>query len=87
MSSYYREGRKAYFTNGDRPNNPYQPGSDAYNEFERGWTQSVKRSGYEPLFKPKPLFSPYQLPNSVIKKKVKSEVATALEERYRRLKE
>ncbi|MGN2622812.1 hypothetical protein ACTCUN_06405 [Stutzerimonas balearica] len=39
----YQEGRKSYFSNKGKYENPYPSGSLEHNIFERGWSQSLKR--------------------------------------------
>ena len=38
------EGRRSFIENRGRYVNPYQDGTPAFNLFERGWTQALKRS-------------------------------------------
>lgn len=40
----YQEGRKSYFENKGRYNNPYPQSSIEYNIFERGWSQALKKT-------------------------------------------
>jgi hypothetical protein len=44
MNKYIEEGMKSFRKNKCRYKNPYKPGSDPYNNFERGWTQALKRT-------------------------------------------
>jgi hypothetical protein len=37
------EGRKYCLTYGSEYRNPYPPGTDAHNLFERGWSQTLKK--------------------------------------------
>ena len=39
----YQEGRKSYFSNKGKYENPYPSGSIEHNIFERGWSQALKR--------------------------------------------
>jgi len=39
----YREGIKMYYESHGKYSNPYLIGSSEHNQFERGWTQSLKR--------------------------------------------
>lgn len=43
LDNVYREGEQYYFNMGAYKN-PYPSGSVEFNEFERGWTQALKRS-------------------------------------------
>jgi len=43
LDNIYRDGEQYYFNMGTYKN-PYPPGSLEFNEFERGWTQALKRS-------------------------------------------
>lgn len=38
-----RQGKDDYFTQKGHYANPYPPGSDKFNAYERGWMQSLKR--------------------------------------------
>ncbi|MBD9415225.1 hypothetical protein IB234_11735 [Pseudomonas sp. PDM16] len=40
----YQEGRKRYFSNKGKYENPYPPGSLEHDIFERGWSQALKRT-------------------------------------------
>jgi len=40
----YQEGRKSYFANKGKYENPYSPGSLEHDIFERGWSQALKRT-------------------------------------------
>lgn len=40
----YQEGRKSYFSNKGKYENPYPPGSVEHDIFERGWSQALKRT-------------------------------------------
>lgn len=40
-----RQGAKKYFEDRGAYQNPYPMGSAAFDEFERGWMQSLKRDG------------------------------------------
>ncbi len=40
----YQEGRKNYFANKGKYENPYPIGSLEYDAFERGWTQALKKT-------------------------------------------
>jgi hypothetical protein len=44
MTQYIREGGKSFHANRGRYINPYRPGSNEFNDFERGWSQELKRS-------------------------------------------
>ncbi len=44
MNKYIEEGMKSFRKNKCRYKNPYKSGSDQYNDFERGWTQALKRT-------------------------------------------
>ena len=37
------EGEKHYLAYGSEYRNPYPPGTDEHNQFERGWSQTLKR--------------------------------------------
>ncbi len=43
LDEIYREGELHYFKK-VKYKNPYLSGSDEFNEFERGWTQALKRT-------------------------------------------
>ncbi len=43
-NEFYREGFHSFFLDDGHLNNPYPISSDAYNLFERGWVQALKRS-------------------------------------------
>lgn len=43
LDEIYREGEAYYFKKGAYKN-PYPNGSNEFNEFERGWTQALKRT-------------------------------------------
>lgn len=43
MNKYIEEGMKSFRKNKSKYKNPYKPGSDEYNNFERGWSQALKR--------------------------------------------
>lgn len=47
-NSPYDEGFKSYFDNGGNYRNPYPLNSPAFNDYERGWTQALKRNGVLP---------------------------------------
>lgn len=49
MRRYIEEGKKSYKGNDGKYINPYKRGSDAYNGFERGWSQALKRSPERPV--------------------------------------
>lgn len=40
----YQEGKKDYFINKGKYENPYPPGSLEHDVFERGWSQALKRN-------------------------------------------
>jgi hypothetical protein len=44
MNRYIKEGMMGFHESKGKYTNPYQPGSNEYNDFERGWTQALKRS-------------------------------------------
>lgn len=44
LETIYREGEQHYFSNNGVYVNPYNNGSTEFNEFERGWTQALKRT-------------------------------------------
>ena len=44
MNKYREEGRKSFHKNKGRYINPYELGSNQFNDFERGWTQALKRA-------------------------------------------
>ncbi|ODS04291.1 hypothetical protein [Vibrio scophthalmi] len=50
-SEAYREGMKA-----KTYENPYEPGTQQFNEFERGWSQRIKRGGSYASIIPKPCY-------------------------------
>lgn len=37
------QGRKSYWANSGKMNNPYDFGTPEFNDFERGWVQACKR--------------------------------------------
>jgi hypothetical protein len=37
------QGRKSYWANKGKMDNPYEFGTPEYNDFERGWVQACKR--------------------------------------------
>lgn len=39
----YQQGMKAFYENGGRYSNPFAANTEAFNLFERGWTQALKR--------------------------------------------
>jgi hypothetical protein len=49
MNRYIREGMKGFHESKVKYINPYKPGSNEYNDFERGWTQALKRSSNQLL--------------------------------------
>jgi hypothetical protein len=44
MNRCIKEGMKGFHESKGKYINPYQSGSNEYNDFERGWTQALKRS-------------------------------------------
>jgi len=46
-NSIIKEGMEAFYRDKRKYINPYKPGSDEYNDFERGWMQALKRSSSE----------------------------------------
>ena len=44
MGKYFKEGMSSFHICMGRYINPYNSGSHQYNDFERGWTQALKRS-------------------------------------------
>jgi len=44
MNNYTKDGMKSFHENKGKYINPYRPGSNEYNDFERGWTQALKQS-------------------------------------------
>lgn len=44
QSDAFLAGQRAFRSSPDRMRNPYRSGTSEYNDFERGWTQSLKRS-------------------------------------------
>ena len=44
MTRYVKEGMTGFHKSKGKYINPYQPGSNECNNFERGWTQALKRS-------------------------------------------
>ena len=44
MSDYIREGGRSFYENKGRYINPYKRGSAEFNDFERGWSQALKRA-------------------------------------------
>lgn len=51
MNKSIKEGVKSFRENKGKYINPYKPGSDEYNDFERGWSQALKRSSDQLLRK------------------------------------
>ena len=51
MNKCVNEGMKSFHKNKGKYNNPYKIGSNEYNDFERGWTQALKRSSNDLLNK------------------------------------
>ena len=49
MKRYYREGMKSFIDNKGKYINPYEVGSEEFNQFERGWSQQLKRSSDEEM--------------------------------------
>jgi hypothetical protein len=49
MNKYTEEGMKCFHTCKGEYMNPYNLGSHQYNNFERGWTQALKRSSNQLL--------------------------------------
>ena len=43
MNDAFKQGYISYSKNNGIYDNPYQSGTDDSNEFERGWTQAMKR--------------------------------------------
>jgi len=44
VNKHIEEGRVSFYKNRGRYKNPYKKGSRAYDDFERGWSQALKRS-------------------------------------------
>lgn len=44
MNKHIEEGRGSFCKNRGRYKNPYKKGTRAYDDFERGWLQALKRS-------------------------------------------
>lgn len=44
MNRYVREGGRSFYENQGRYINPYGIGTPEFNDFERGWSQALKRS-------------------------------------------
>jgi len=44
VTQFIREGGRSFHANKGRYINPYRPGSNEFNDFERGWSQELKRS-------------------------------------------
>lgn len=44
----YEEGKRSYQRNKGKYSNPYEMSDPRYNEFDRGWSQGLRRSS-EPL--------------------------------------
>ena len=44
MNRCIKEGMKSFHEGKGKYINPYKTGSNEYNNFERGWTQALKRS-------------------------------------------
>lgn len=44
MDRCIKEGMLSFHECKGKYNNPYRSGSSEYNDFERGWTQALKRS-------------------------------------------
>jgi len=49
MNKCIKEGMKSFHESKGKYINPYRPGCNEYNNFERGWTQALKRSPDELL--------------------------------------
>ena len=49
LAKINRLGRQKYFKDRGVYRNPYPPGSPEFNEFERGWMQSLKQEGAGPV--------------------------------------
>jgi len=45
MDEVFKQGFESYSKNKRKLSNPYENGSNHFNEFERGWIQALKRSG------------------------------------------
>lgn len=43
LDEIIRQGAQQYFSDKGVYRNPHSPGSDAFNAFERGWMQSLKK--------------------------------------------
>jgi len=48
---YIKEGMMGFHESKGKYNNPYKSGSNAYNDFDRGWTQALKRASNQLLNK------------------------------------
>ena len=44
MDKFIKEGWESFYRKKVKYRNPYKPGSDEYNKFERGWVQALKRA-------------------------------------------
>jgi hypothetical protein len=49
MNRCIKEGMNSFHDNKGKYINPYEIGSDEFNDFERGWTQALKRSSNQLL--------------------------------------
>lgn len=49
MNKFIQEGGRSFRELNGRYINPYKPGSAEFNDFERGWSQALKRSPEQPL--------------------------------------
>ena len=58
MNKFIKEGGKSFQENKGRYRNPYSSGSRRHNDFERGWSQAVKRA-------PDSLFNEYGETNGI----------------------
>ena len=51
MNRYIKEGMRGFHEYKGKYINPYKPGSNEFNNYERGWTQALKRSSDQLLKK------------------------------------
>jgi len=91
MNKYIREGGRSFHESKGRYINPYKGGSTQFNDFERGWSQALKRSpdqlirdyeGAEKTFKRKKTALP-EVTRNKVKKELPEDIYLILATRAR----
>lgn len=82
----FEQGQLAYKLNPNRLKNPYEPGSDEYNDFERGWVQKLKRSPNPTPTNPPVPPRHYRYTGKQDQQVSKEDVEKSVSRRYRDLK-